>query len=251
MSLPEEIGSRQAQYLHELRERVERHVGKERLCGVWLFGSAALGDFVSDRSDLDVQAVSSVRLPPADRRRLAAALSHDALPCPARGLEFVLYARDDLGDPAGPAFGLNLNSGARMEGRLDLEPDDDERFWFVIDVAIGRERGRALVGPPAHEVFPTLPRALVVYSLRRCLDWFAASQPTGADTVLGACRAWAWAEDGRWRSKAEGAAWTRNRLADPRPIERALRLRRGAPEAPLEVDGVAAVVAHARAALDD
>ena len=146
-----------AGYLDAVRVRVEDVVGADRLCGVWLFGSAALGDFAPDRSDLDVQAVSAIRLPSADRERLGAALSHDALPCPARGLEFVLYARGDLDDPAGPAFGLNLNSGARMEPRMDLHPDPNERFWFVIDVAIGREHGRPLAGPAPDGRLSTAP----------------------------------------------------------------------------------------------
>jgi len=180
-----------------------RAVARARLCGVWLFGSAALGDFDPECSDLDVQAVTRERLTVAERRRLAAELSHDALPCPVRGLEFVLYAREDLTDPAGPAFTLNLNTGPRMAHHVALDAGEDPRFWFVLDVAIGRERGRPLVGPPPGEVFPELPRPLVVSALRDSLDWHAAHD----DPSIAAARALAWAADGRWRSKAEAARW--------------------------------------------
>jgi hypothetical protein len=250
VSLAAAVGLEPARYLGEVRERVVEVAGTERLGGLWLFGSAALGDFDPKRSDLDVQAVSDVRLPAADRRRLASALGHDALPCPARGLEFVLYARADLNDPAGPAFGLNLNTGARMEPRLELTPLAAERFWFVIDVAIGRERGRPLLGPPPGEVLPVPPRALLVEALNDALDWFAATHPTAPATLLGACRTWAWAHDGRWRSKVEAAAWARERLEDPEPLDRAERLRDGALEASLTEPEVASLVARARAALD-
>ena len=49
-------------YLAELVGAADAQLGS-RLVGVWLFGSAALGDFDPQRSDLDVQAVSSAVLP--------------------------------------------------------------------------------------------------------------------------------------------------------------------------------------------
>ena len=84
-----------ADYLSRLTLRLGPHLGR-RLAGAWLIGSGALGDFDRLRSDVDVQAVSTTRLTRAELERLAAALSHQALRCPVRGLEFVLYAREDL-----------------------------------------------------------------------------------------------------------------------------------------------------------
>src|SRR5919205_1819791 len=98
-----------AEYLSELTLRLEAQLGR-RLAGAWLIGSGALGDFDRLRSDVDVQAVSTTRLARAELERLAAALSDPALRCPVRGLEFVLYACEDLSDPRGPAFQLNLNT---------------------------------------------------------------------------------------------------------------------------------------------
>ena len=93
---------------------------------------------------------------------------------------------------------------------MDLHPDPNERFWFVIDVAIGREHGRPLAGPAPADVFPQPPPDLILASLRQALDWFVANDATGVGAVFGACRAWAWAHDGRWRSKAESAEWARD-----------------------------------------
>jgi hypothetical protein len=211
-------------YLEELVARVEARLGS-RLVGVWLFGSAALGDFDAQRSDLDVQAVSSERMTAAELEELAAVLAHAALPCPARGLEFVLYAREALAEQDGPAFQLNLNTGARMSSHVSYDPCDDPRFWFVLDVAIGREQGHALAGPPADDVFPALPRPLVVESLREALSWQQRHDQSGVQVVLSACRAWAWAVDGRWLSKGAAAAWAAERLADPTPVTRALSRR--------------------------
>ena len=191
--------------------------------GAWLFGSGALGDLDPATSDLDVQVVTTVRLPRAEREQLAARVSHPELPCPVRGLELVVYARDDLADALGPAFQVNLNTGPRMAHHVAYDPSEDPRFWFVLDVAIGREAGRPLAGPPAAEVFPELPVPLVLDSLQQALAWFAANDRKGGQAALAAARAWAWVEEGRWLAKGPAAAWLTAR------VTRELEARRAGP----------------------
>jgi predicted nucleotidyltransferase len=226
-------------YLEELVVRL-RGIAGDRLVGVWLMGSAALGDFDPGRSDLDVQAVTSERLPLAEREAIVAALGHEALPVPARGLEFVLYARNDL---ERAAYQLNLNTGPRMDRRVSFDPDEDPRFWFVIDLSIGRAHARTLAGPDAADVIPPLPRPLIAASLAQALAFFASDDPGGAQLVLAACRAWAWAADGVWYSKSEAARWAQERLDDPRPVIEAAGRR------PVSEAGRGAVGARARAKL--
>lgn len=103
-----------------MARRISDRLG-HRLSGAWLVGSAALGDFALGRSDLDIQAVTTAIVPERERRQLALILSHEALPCPARGLEFVLYAEPDLHRADGPAFQLNLNTGARIARHVALD----------------------------------------------------------------------------------------------------------------------------------
>jgi hypothetical protein len=217
-----------AEYLSELTHRLEAHL-EERLAGAWLVGSGAFGDFDRMRSDLDVQAVCSTRVARVELERLAAALSHPALPCPVRGLEFVLYAREDLANPRGPAFQLNLNTGPRMDHHVGYDPDAAPRFWFVLDVAIARERARPLAGRPPSELLPAPSRPLVLSALRDALARYRNSD--GAEAVLSACRAWAWATQGHWLSKREAATWAAAQLPDPAPVARALA-RRADPAAP-------------------
>jgi hypothetical protein len=246
-SVAPEAGDAIEAYLAELVVRLRAAAG-DRFVGAWLFGSGALGDFDPARSDLDVQAVTSEPLSLAARRRLAERVSHAALACPVRGLELVLYGRAGLTGPSGPAFQLNLNDGPRMSRHVAFSPEEDPRFWFVLDVAIGREVGRPLAGPPAAEVFPDLPRALVLVALGEALDWHGEHDPVGASTVLAACRAWAWAEDGRWLSKGDAARW-----ADARghaAVVRAALARRADPTASApDPDAVAALLAAVRRAL--
>jgi hypothetical protein len=179
-----------AEYLSGLTLRLEAHLGR-RLAGAWLIGSSAPGDFDRLRSDVDVQAVSTTRLARAELERLTAALSHPALRCPVRGLEFVLYARADLSDAHGPAFQLNLNTGPGMEHHVGYDPDAEPRFWFVLDTAIARERSRPLAGLSPTALLPPPSRPLVLSALRAALDWYPGYD--GAEAVLAACRAWAWA----------------------------------------------------------
>jgi predicted nucleotidyltransferase len=199
-------------YLAELVARLRGELG-DRLVGAWLFGSGALGDFDPATSDLDVQVVTTVRLALPERERLTALLSHPALTCPVRGLELVVYSREDLDDPLGPAFQLNLNTGPGMARHVAYDPGDDPRFWFVLDVAIGREAGRALAGPPPAEIFPALPAPLVLDAQAQALSWFAENDPRGGQAALAAARAWAWAEEGRWLAKRPAAVWLAARVA--------------------------------------
>ena len=234
--------------MREVARRVREALG-ERLIGVWLVGSAALDDYDPRRSDIDVQAVATERLASDERRALVGHLEHEALPNPARGLEFVLYARDELADPAGPRFQINLNTGERMEHHVAYDAGEDPRFWFTLDVSIARQRAVPLIGPPAEQVFPELPESLVAGAVLEGLEWYRRAPGAPDQALLSACRAWAWAGDRRWRSKAESARWALSRLKDPSPVERALLRRDGKPAiapTPHEID---AVIARARAAL--
>jgi hypothetical protein len=243
-----DLGPQVEAYLAELVARLHGTLG-ERLVGAWLFGSAAAGDFDPARSDLDVQAVSTVALPRDERERLAAALSHESLLCPVRGLELVLYAQPALADPGGPAFQLNLNTGPRMDRHVAYDASEDPRFWFTLDVAIGRELGRPLAGPAAADVFPPPPRPLVLAALREAIAWFRNNDATGAQAVLAACRAWAWAVEGRWLVKGEAARRAAGRLEDPGPVLAALAHRDDPAQPPPGPAGVAAVLARVEPAL--
>jgi Domain of unknown function (DUF4111) len=217
-----------AAYLSELTARLEGQL-QDRLVAAWVVGSTALGDFDELHSDIDVQAVSRTRLARDELERLAAALAHESLPCPVRGLEFVLYAHEDLTDPKGPAFQLNLNTGPRMDHHAGYDPRAEPRFWFTLDVSIARQRSHRLAGVPAETVLPLLPRELVIAAAKDALEFWRAYDR--AQAILSACRAWAWAVNGEWLSKGEAAAWAAARLPNPEPIVKALA-RRADPDAP-------------------
>ena len=69
-------------YLDRLSERTATVLGGS-LVGVYLHGSAVLGGFAPERSDLDLLVVAGGRLDAATGRRLATELSPEAMPWPA------------------------------------------------------------------------------------------------------------------------------------------------------------------------
>jgi hypothetical protein len=186
-----------AVYLDELVERVRALLGDE-LVGVYLAGSGALGGYIHGRSDVDVAVVARHPLDRARKDELVAALRHETLPCPARGLELVVYAQGS-GIPE-----LNLNTGERMDFLATFEPGLDSPHWFVLDRAIIGQRGLVLTGPPPAEALVQPSEDEILEAIAISLDWYRdrPDEPRD-DAALNAVRSRAYLETGRWASKAE------------------------------------------------
>ena len=199
----------------EVVRTLREHLARS-LRGAWLVGSLAWSDFRPASSDIDVLAVANPR-PPHVRQALAEALA--AVKCPARGLEFVLY-------PTGPdqpfRWQLNLNTNPP---HVSLDASTEPRHWFVLDVAMARERAIPICGPPAAELLAPIPAEQVHQALEESLAWHEQHEPDRPNAVLNACRAWRYAETGRWSSKTAAALWAREKVDDPGRIDAALASR--------------------------
>ena len=225
-------------YLEELVARSRRLLG-ERLVGAYTGGSYALGAYEQGRSDLDVALVVRERLDPDEKDALVGALRHESLPCPARGLELVVYASEAAASPAVAAdFELNLNTGAGMTFRADVEPDPAEAHWFAIDRALLHAHGVVLAGPPPAEVFAGIPRALLLPVLADAIRWHAEGDGEPDDTVLNAARALRYAETDTWASKPAAGVWALARVPDDSVVAAALAARAGG--APVDPDAARA-----------
>lgn len=190
-------------------------------------GSFALGDYVPRRSDLDVAAVCAGALVRRRKETIVDRLRHEALPCPARGLEFVLYREETVRTPSAAAgFELDLNTGARMPFKAALDPSADPPFWYAIDRAIYRRHGVTLHGLPAAELFTAIPRRLLLSSLVDAVRWHGArGVARDDDAVLNACRAWRFAVEGSWSSKPAAGEWALARVEDGELVAAALAAR--------------------------
>ena len=207
--------------------RLQRLLGEE-LLGAYLIGSGALGGAVAEQSDLDLVAVCAHTPSPADIQQLVAALTEEAMTWPVRGLEFVLYPHATVATPSPtPQFAINLNVGPRMPPHLSLDPASEPAHWFVVDLAILREHGVALVGPPAHQLVAPIPRKWLLDALVDSLAWHAANESSLHQSVLNAGRAWRYAYEGVWSSKDAAASWVLARTEDPTLVQTALAIRHG------------------------
>jgi predicted nucleotidyltransferase len=200
-----EIAPELAGYVDEL---VGRLAGAAELDAVYLFGSAAQGAYEHGRSDVDVIAATPNALSLEEKRALADAA--EALPCPARKLELVVYAR------GAERHQLNVNTGELVH----LDPGEDDPFWFVLDRAIAEQHVIVLHGPPWEDVFAPIQRADVLDALEQALDWQEREDPLGRSSVLNTVHGWMWVETGEWATKLEAAAWLRDRARARIVVER-------------------------------
>ncbi|MDQ4028920.1 MAG: DUF4111 domain-containing protein [Actinomycetota bacterium] len=214
-------------YLREIVARLDYTV-PGRLMSVYATGSLALGGFISDQSDIDVIAVYSDSVELNDKRAVVAALHQDALPCPARGLELVVYSRSTAAAASRvPCFEINLNTGPRMPLHVSFECTSEPAHWFVLDIAIVREHGRALIGLPADAVFAPIPREWLLDALHDSLEWHAEHESITHYSVLNACRALRFALENVWSTKERAAEWARAQVRDAALVEACLAIRRG------------------------
>jgi predicted nucleotidyltransferase len=224
------LDAESAAYAAEVARRLQT-VLADNLVGVYLHGSAVLGDFARDQSDIDVIAVSKQSLSVEQKQALAHQLSSTSLPVPVRELEFHLIARDSISDDThAPPYELHF-VGAKSGGDRVIDgqrrPGDPD---LVMHFAVLSKHGRALLGPPASEVFPRPGRETLTQAFVGELNW-AKEHASPTYQVLNAARAWQFLETGAIVSKLDGGAWARGRVRDSATIEAALAHRRGVTDA--------------------
>ena len=225
-------------YLGLLAGRAEGVLGAT-LLGCYLVNSGARGDYLPGRSDLDVVLIVADALSAATKHRVIDALRQSAIACPAPRLELVAYRRDVAADPgARPRFELNLNSGPAIADHVALDPAEEPWFWFALDLAAAADVALPIAGPPAVEVFGSVPRRAVLDALLASHAWHVEHDTRAPNRVLNACRAWCWLATSGWRSKTAAAGWAIAAGGDAGLIGHALSLRAGTRSDPLSADGV-------------
>jgi hypothetical protein len=183
------------------------------LVGVYLHGSAALGGWSAERSDIDLLGVVARPLGRRVKRVISARLNHPSLVCPARaGLELSLVTAAVAADPPRrPPFELHVSTGpspqTHLGGPAAADPD------LLLHFAVCRRGGVTVAGPDPVGVFAEPPRAWLLERAAAELRW-ASRHGTFAYRVLTACRAWRYLEDDVLGSKVESGGWARFRLTD-------------------------------------
>jgi hypothetical protein len=207
-------------YPHAVTALVRDVLGDD-VVGVYTTGSLALGDYRPERSDIDLMAVVA-ESPDLDlRRQLVRQLDHRALPCPAAGLEFVMYPLTTVSRPTLDAgYLINFNTGPALPLMTSFDPGDGPAFWYVIDRAITRQSGASLYGPPATQLFAAVPFDDLLQVVIASVEAHSGDQEGHLldNAVLNGCRALSFARDGRWYAKVDAAERTRPTVEEFAPL---------------------------------
>jgi hypothetical protein len=205
-------------YAFAVTELLQGTLGN-RLLGVYLHGSGALGDYVPGRSDVDLLAVATGSVPPETTEELAAALWALPKPDPTKGLDLHLVPADHAAAPTrSPAFSLYMLTFHGVTVHAGPDHPGDPRL--IMHFVVCRDHGLALSGPHPRKIFAALPRR---WFLDELLDELGRIAGTSVGyRVLTACRDWRFLKTGAISSKLAGAEWARSRIANPGLVDAAL-----------------------------
>lgn len=198
------------------------------LLAVYLHGSAVLGGFRWDRSDLDILALSHGALSDRQFDRVVQVLA--PLSYPANGLEFTLMTAHEAARPQLPAPRFQLHqttNGLERDGKAVDGREHDGDPDLVLHLAACRERGSTIIGPPSRSSLAAMPAEVIASAMRNEVRWAREHAPLEY-LVLTSARAWLFAETRRIVSKIEAGKWAAERYAEPAVLEAALARQRGA-----------------------
>jgi len=214
------------------------------LRAAYLHGSAALGGWVADRSDVDILFVAADDVANQAVTAASELLETSGHDCPGRGLECSMVTVGQARDPAPPwPFLLHMTAGVHGKGLVlgRGHPGDPD---LLIHYAVCREAGLGLLGPPPREMIGPVSRPQILAYLADELDWGLANAPE-CYAVLNACRGLTYLADGLIVSKiAGGRRALEAGLAPAGLVQRALDQQQAkVPERPAGPDAVSFVTA--------
>jgi streptomycin 3"-adenylyltransferase len=222
------------------------------LRGAYLHGSAALGGWVAQRSDVDVLLVADGEIGEERVRAVGELLAEADAGCPGAGLEVSLVTVDQAARPRPPhAFllhGSHEPNGMRLVYGTEVSGDPD----LIMHYVVCRTAGITLYGAPAGELIGPVARGVVLRYLAGELDW-GLEHGTESYAVLNACRGLEYLDGGQVVSKiAGGEAALRRGIGPGELIRQALDQQRAVADArspgPAAIDfvrGISATLASA------
>ena len=210
-----------------IREFVERSrsILGDDLAGIYLHGSAVMGCFNPEKSDIDL--IIAVSRPMSDdvKREYMDMVVGCSARGPAKGIEMSVVLREVCRPFVYPTpYELHFSVG-HLEW-YEEDPDDYIRRMNGVDrdlaahFTIIRARGRRLYGVPVEEMFGEVPAGDYMDSIWN--DIAEAPEQITEDTMyltLNLARVLAYREEGLVLSKREGGEWAlRNLPAEYRPL---------------------------------
>jgi streptomycin 3"-adenylyltransferase len=201
------------------------------LVGVYLHGSAVLGDWRAPASDVDVLVVVEAGMAPNTAERVAEVLGADR-ECPGTGLEASVVEARAASEPTAPwpfvVHAATTHNDRKVVWGTPGAGDVD----LILHYAVARSHGWAAYGPEPRLVVGAIPDDVVGIQLAEELRW-AVERAGASYAVLNACRALRFHETGTLCSKTDGGNWARARGIQPALVQGALDDRRLGVSAPM------------------
>ena len=186
---------------------------KDRLAGIYLHGSAAMGCYQPKKSDLDFLVVVNTRLSDAEKRRFMDGLLELDRECPGKGIEMSIVTKD-ICDPFVYPTPFILHYSRMHTGWYQKDPEDYIRKMNGTDrdlaahFTVIRSRGLCLYGLPVQEVFGEVPEQDYLDSIRE--DVSGAEEEIAENPmylILNLTRVLAYLKEKQVLSKREGGIW--------------------------------------------
>jgi hypothetical protein len=192
-------------YVQSLADRVDGSLGG-RLRAAYLHGSAVLGGWQPERSDVDVLFVTEDDVSRQEVAPAAAVLAAAEADCPGQGLECSVVTVGQAGRPREP-WSFLLHAARGPSGRTRIvdggeRPGDPD---LLMHYSVCRAAGWPVRGPAPAELIGSVPRPLILGYLADELRW-GIEHGGEAYAVLNACRARVFLADGRIVSKVAGGS---------------------------------------------
>jgi Domain of unknown function (DUF4111) len=191
-------------YARLLADRVNESLGG-RLRAAYLHGSAVLGGWRPERSDVDMLFVTENDVRGPEVTAAAAVLAATEPGGPGRGLECSVVTAGQAARPRAPwPFLLHVahDPGQDQARVVDggSRPGDRD---LLMHYAVCRAAGWPVRGPAPAELIGSVPRPVILGYLADELSW-GIEHAGEAYAVLNACRAQVYLADGRIVSKVAG-----------------------------------------------
>lgn len=199
-----------------------RTVLSGNLLGIYLHGSLAMGNFNPERSDIDLLAVTSHRMPVEIKRDIVELLLRSSLA--PRPIEISFLVEQEMHPLRHPLpFDLHYSEAWRERYREALHNstwwawNDETRYDndLAAHLTITRTRGICLYGKPAREVLPAVPPE---YYARAIIgdfdDALREREQMPVYFVLNTCRVLAFLRGDHILSKDEGGSWALQALPE-------------------------------------
>lgn len=205
--------------INEFIERSKK-ILKDNLTGIYLHGSAVMGCFNPQKSDLDLLIVVDHSLPdPVKKEYMDMVIELNSL-SPAKGIEMSIVLRE-VCKPFVYPTPFELHFSVRHLEWYKKDPDDYVRKMKGTDKDLAahfmiiNKRGRCLYGAPIEEVFSEVPDRDYMDSIWGDIE--GAAEEITENTMyltLNLARVLAYKEEGLVLSKKEGGEWALEHLSE-------------------------------------